>query len=264
MDTTIGEVIQTLKESAGHMEAGVDILHYGESNATVTGIATAFVASQSVIERARTLGVNLLITHEGLFYSHFGNKERIEEDPVVQEKVRVIEESGIAIYRCHDLIHRSKLDGIMAGLLQQLDWNGLVQEHLPYATILDVPEMSVQEVANVVKKKLNISHVRVVGHIGMPCKRIGLLVGYRGGGEMVIPLFERDNLDLIIYGEGPEWETPEYVRDAVFQNRQKALIVVGHAESEWAGMKYLASWIQDKYPNIPVQFIPDEPIFQII
>ena len=96
MSITIGEVIQALKESAGHMEAGVDILHYGEPNARVTGIATTFVASQSVIERARTLGINLLITHEGLFYSHFGNKEWIEEDPVVQEKVRVIEESGMA------------------------------------------------------------------------------------------------------------------------------------------------------------------------
>jgi putative NIF3 family GTP cyclohydrolase 1 type 2 len=264
MITTIQEVLHTLKESAGHMDDGVDILHYGETDAIVTGIATAFVASQYVIERAKSLGVNLIITHEGLFYSHFGHKELTAEDPVVQEKQRFIVESGIAIFRCHDLIHHYKPDGIMAGLLQELEWTELVQEHMPYATILNVPEITVHEVVNHVKNKLNISHVRVVGNIDLPCRRIGLLVGYRGGGGQAIPLYEKENLDLIIYGEGPEWETPEYVRDAVFQNRQRALMVVGHAESEWPGMKYLANWIQDKFPNIPVQFIPEEPVFQII
>ena len=35
-----------------------------------------------------------------------------------------------------------------------------------------------------------------------------------GGGALAIPYFEAEHLDLIITGEGPEGETPEYVRDA--------------------------------------------------
>lgn len=264
MSICIQDVLLALKEPSGNVEAGVDILSYGEPGTIVSGIATAFVASQYVIERASALGVNLLITHEGLFYSHFGNKELTEEDSVVQEKRRIIRDSGMAIFRCHDFIHHYKPDGIMSGLLQELEWTGLVKEHMPYATILDVSDMTVLEIANHVKHKLNIPHVRVVGHEDMVCRRIGLLVGYRGGGEQVIPLFEQENLDLIIYGEGPEWETPEYVRDAVFQHRHKALMVLGHAESEGAGMKYMANWIQQLYPNIPVHFIPEKPIFQIL
>lgn len=57
----------------------------------------------------------------------------------------------------------------------------------------------------------------------MECQRIGLLAGYRGGGEVVIPLFQNQNLDLIIAGEGPEWESPEYVRDALQQGKKKHL-----------------------------------------
>ena len=97
----------------------------------------------------------------------------------------------------------------------------------------------------------------------MTCKRIGVLVGYRGGGEQVIPLFENEGFDLVIYGEGPEWETPEYVRDAVRQGKKKGLLVLGHAESEMPGMRFLARELQDKFPGIPVHFLPQEPIFGI-
>lgn len=265
MTTSIQEVLQTLKEPAGNVATGVDILCCGELDTPVSGIATAFIASQYVIEKACTLGVNLLITHEGLFYSHFGNKELSEEDPVIVEKQRVMKESGLAIFRCHDYIHRYQPDGIMIGLLQDLEWLGSVKEHLPYASILDFSSnRTLLEIANDVKQHLNIPYVRIVGDTDMPIRRIGLLVGNRGGGEQAIPLYERDNLDLIIYGEGPEWETPEYVRDAVFQKRNKALMVLGHAESEGSGMKYMANWIQKQYPTIPVHFIPEKPIFQVL
>ncbi|AOZ94046.1 Nif3-like dinuclear metal center hexameric protein [Paenibacillus crassostreae] len=264
MSTTISDILQALKEPVDRIEAGVDVLCYGDPNDIVTGIATAFVASHDVIVRAKSLGVNLLITHEGLFYSHFGNKQLSAEDPVVREKQKFIEESGMAIFRYHDHIHKYQPDGIMTGLLQELEWNGNVEKHTSFVTILNFDNMTVHEVANHLKNKLNIQQVRVVGDTSMPCRRVGLLVGYRGGGEQVIPLYERENLDLIIYGEGPEWETPEYVRDAVFQKRKKALIVLGHAESEWPGMKYLVNWIQSEFPSIPVHFISEKPVFQIL
>jgi putative NIF3 family GTP cyclohydrolase 1 type 2 len=79
-----------------------------------------------------------------------------------------------------------------------------------------------------------------------------------------IPLFEKEKLDLIIYGEGPEWETPEYVRDAIHQGKQKALIVLGHSESEESGMKNLADWLKSTLPYLPVFYIPEKPLFQVI
>lgn len=52
--------------------------------------------------------------------------------------------------------------------------------------------MTVQDVITYVKKKLDISNIRFIGDLSMNCKRIGVLVGYRGGAEPVIPLFEFD------------------------------------------------------------------------
>jgi NIF3 (NGG1p interacting factor 3). len=102
-----------------------------------------------------------------------------------------------------------------------------------------------------------------MGDLSMPCRRIGVSVGYRGGGELVVPLFENKILDVMVCGEAQEWETPEYVRDALHQGNHKAMIVIGHAESEMPGMKYLAQWLQENFPSVPVHFMPQEPLFKI-
>jgi putative NIF3 family GTP cyclohydrolase 1 type 2 len=80
----------------------------------------------------------------------------------------------------------------------------------------------------------------------------------------VIPLFEKHQLDLVIYGEGPEWETPEYVRDSNIQGKEKALIILGHAESEEPGMNHLATKMTEMFPNTPIHFIKNKPMFKMM
>ncbi|AEH48178.1 MULTISPECIES: Nif3-like dinuclear metal center hexameric protein [Parageobacillus] len=264
MAITVQDVLDQLMASVGKIPNTVDTLKYGDPNMGVKGIAISFMPTYHVIQQAVSMGANLLITHEGLFYSHTDNTETLKNDPVYQEKFRLIYESGIAIYRFHDYWHRYQPDGIMVGLVHALGWEPYVSEHQPAATILTVPSMTAREIAEYVKRRLDIPFVRVSGDLSTQCARIGLLAGYRGRGALSIPLFEKESLDLIIYGEGPEWETPEYVRDAVCQGKQKALIVLGHAESEEPGMKYLAEWLKTIFFNIPIYFIPEKPIFHVI
>ncbi|MCM3110909.1 Nif3-like dinuclear metal center hexameric protein [Lederbergia lenta] len=264
MTITIQHVLDRLMEPVQKQKVTVDALKVGDKDALVKGIATTFIATNEVIQQSVDLGVNLLITHEGIYYKHHDKKDRLLNDPVTLEKKRLIEKSNIAIFRFHDYLHAYKPDGIMTGLLHSLSWESNVEKSYYDASILSIPVMSLEEIAEYIKRKLNIPYVRVVGDLSMICERIGILVGYRGGGENTIPLFNQDQLDLIITGEGPEWETPEYVRDAVQQGRKKALIVLGHAESEKPGMLYLANQIQSIYPNVPVHFIDEKPVFQII
>ena len=143
-------------------------------------------------------------------------------------------------------------------------WQGYEVKDLQTASVLVIPEMAVQDIALYLKKRLGIGYLRIAGDLTMPCTRIGLLVGYRGRGELAINLIEKEDLDLVIYGEGPEWETPEYIRDALQQGKRRALIALGHAESEAPGMEYLARWLKEKFPDVPVHFIPQQPIFKIL
>jgi len=262
MRTTVGDVIAALTAPAGQLGQTVDELLFGEPETTVTGIVTAFMPTQRALEEAHAAGANLVIAHEGPFYSHHaGFAKTIEDDPVYQAKKNFILEAGLAIYRLHDHIHRYRPDGIAEGLIEALDWTRFAVRHLPAAAVIEREVTTVRAVADELKRRLGLPVVRVAGDIGAPCRRIGLLVGNRGGGANAIPLFEQERLDLVICGEGPEWETPEYVRDAARQGRARAVIVLGHAESEAAGMRLLARRLAAAFPHIPVRCADEEPVF---
>lgn len=264
MAIRVQDILDQLIEPIGRLDATVDTLKSGDPLTEVKGIATTFMATHDVIQKAAYMGVNLLITHEGTFYHHHDQIELLLNDPIYLAKQKLIEESGIAIFRFHDYWHRYRPDGIMAGLIQALDWSSYVTENRPAASLLTVPAMTVKELAEYVKSKLGLSFVRAAGDLTAQCTRIGLLAGYRGGGGMAIPLFQNDDVDVILAGEGPEWETPEYVRDAMHQGWKRAFIALGHAESEGPGMKYLAELLTAKYPELPVHFIPEKQVFQSI
>jgi putative NIF3 family GTP cyclohydrolase 1 type 2 len=264
MQLKIQNVIEQLRSSVGPINDTVDLLESGNPNTEVRGIATTFMATQQVIEQALSLGVNLLISHESTYYSHRIAKGLLTDDSVYRSKSRLIQESGIAVYRHHDYCHKLVPDIIMTGLIQSLKWEPYVEEMLPAAAVLRISEMRARDIAEYAKSQLSIPYVRIAGDPDMACRRVGILVGYRGGGVNAIPLFREKTLDLIIAGEGPEWETPEYARDSAYQGVPKSLLVMGHAESEEPGMRYLAAQLQRTYPGLPVHFIAVDPVFQVI
>ena len=45
--------------------------------------------------------------------------------------------------------------------------------------------------------------------------------------------------------------------DAIRLGKHKALIVTGHAASEEAGMEYLAEWLRERIPGVPIIHIPN-------
>ena len=52
-----------------------------------------------------------------------------------------------------------------------------------------------------------------------------------------------------------EWETCEYVRDSAAARFEQGLIVLGHANSEEAGMRWLADWLRERLRDVPIEFI---------
>ncbi|WP_308635458.1 Nif3-like dinuclear metal center hexameric protein [Paenibacillus silvisoli] len=266
MAVRVQDVVDALEERRADEASpnGADRLLFGDASAEVTGIAVTFMATLEVLEQAHAFGANLVISHEGVFYSHHHVLPVQEEEPVYHAKLEAITSLGLAVYRYHDGVHRQGIDGIMEGLVQALGWEGFVESHEPAAAVVSLPPCTVGELAEHVKRRLGLGMLRAVGNPAMTCSRVGLLVGYRGGGGLAIPLFERHRLDAVIYGEGPEWETPEYVRDAAHAGQAKALLVLGHAESEQPGMRLLADRLADRFPSVPVHFVPVAPVFTLL
>lgn len=260
MHTKIQTIINELTHGAALIENTVDGLIHGSPDTEVTGVVVTFLATHHILVKAKKLGANLVISHEGLFYSH--RPVDYSYDDVYKMKMKVIEESGMAVFRLHDHIHRVDPDGITSGLIKALDWADHVLENRMAASLLSVPEMTLGEMIGHLKNKLGVKTIRVLGDLSMTCRKIGVLVGYRGSGDQVIPLFAKENLDAVIIGEGMEWEAPQYVRDALQQGLKKAMIVLGHEESETPGMRLLAEDLQKKFPDVPFWYIGEESLFQ--
>lgn len=241
-----------------------DRLLVGDLDAPVTGIVTAFMPTLSIIERAAESGANLVIGHEGLFFSHHERKEEVPEGRIAALKRRKIEALGMNVFRFHDGLHRYAPDGVTEGLIEALGWTDYVREQRPEAALLTLPEASLERIAAEIKQRLNLPVLRIVGDPDLRGSRTGVLVGYRGGGETAIPLLERGEADLIVCGEGPEWETPEYVREANRLGRRCGLIVLGHAESEVPGMQLLAERLAQEFPGLPAEHLREDPIFRTL
>ena len=231
----------------------VDVVKAGDPSVPLSGIVTTFLATRAVIERAIELGANLIVTHEPVFYNHLDETDWLEDDPVYQSKRDLIDDHQIVIWRFHDYWHRHRPDGIYSGVLRALGWQTYVDSDA--RGVCAIPPVSLGELVEVLKRKLGAEGVRVTGNPDMVCRRVALSVGAIGG-RWQIGQLAADGIDAIVCGEINEWETCEYVRDAAHMGLDKGLIVVGHANSEEAGMKYLVEWLQDRLPDVPIAHLP--------
>ena len=252
---TAGEVISRIKRNVtcAWQEETVDTYKGGDPTMEVTGIATTFLATLEVLKKAKAKGLNLIITHEPTFYNHLDETEQFAGDAIVAEKQQYIKDNGLIVFRFHDHIHQTRPDGIFKGVVDQLGWGSFEQGQRPYTYKL--PETNLKDLSDQLKRTFQSETIRVVGNPDMTLTDVGLVLGAAGSTRQIAAL-QSDDVEVLIIGETHEWETVEYVRDAVNMGRKKALILLGHANSEEAGMAYCAEWLKTFIAEVPIEFVP--------
>lgn len=252
---TAAQVIEQIKSHVGvpWQSQTVDTFKAGNPGTPVTGVATTFAATMDVLQRAASSGKNLIIAHEPTFYNHLDQTDELKRDPVYRAKRKFIEDHGLVVFRFHDHWHQHRPDGILTGIVAALGWADYQGKTTPY--MFQHPGVTLDQLAEEVKRKLNIRTLRVVGSRDMNVAGIAFLPG-ASGAEKQIEALERQDVQVLVAGESREWETVEYVRDAATQGKKKSLILLGHVPSEEAGMKYCAEWLKTFLPGLPVEFIP--------
>lgn len=231
----------------------VDTYKGGDGTMQVTGIATTFLATLEVLKKAKAKGLNLIITHEPTFYNHFDNKEPFENDAIFMAKQKYIEENGLIVWRFHDHWHRTTPDGIYQGIVGQMNWSSFEVHQTPY--IYKIPNTTLKKLADRLKAIFGSKTIRVVGNPNLKVTDVGMVLGAAGSKPQIESL-QRPDVQVLLIGETHEWETVEYVRDAMAFGKEKALVLLGHANSEEAGMKYCAEWLKTFVSEVPVEFVP--------
>ncbi len=246
----------------------VDTLKAGNPATPVTGIATTFLDTLAVLREAVRLGDNLVISHEPTFYNHRDDTKAFTNDPVYKEKLAYIEQHHLVVYRLHDAIHADPAgDHIQKGVYEALGW--AAYPHLPGPSgeyFVTIPPTTLGELAATLEHRLHIQTLRVEGDPNLPITLVALVPG-AGGLQLQVSALNTPGVDVLIAGEASEWETVEYVRDAVAEGHKTGLILLGHEVSEEPGMEQAAKELRELFPGIRVDHIltgqplwnPDHP-----
>ncbi len=259
---TARQVIERIQMNVGvpWRAQTVDTFKAGDPDAPLTGIATTMMSTLDVLQRAAAAGKNLIISHEPTFYGHMDRTDELEKegDPVLAVKQALIREHGLVVWRFHDHWHARRPDGIQVGMVRALGWQPY--QNAQNDRLFTLPETTLESLASRLKHRLDIRAPRVVGDPHLRVTRVALSPG-AGGFASSRHLLQRDDVDALVVGETVEWETIEYVADAISANKRKAIIVLGHIPSEQAGMEECARWLKTFVTEVPIEFIPTREPF---
>lgn len=258
-ELTVGEIMDAfIKEVPGSpFEKTVDTLKSGSRDIKVTGVITTMFATIDVIKKAIASNVNFIIAHEPTFYNHFDETTWLEKDDVFNYKMDLLKKHNIAVWRNHDYIHTHQPDGVRDYVVKRLRWE---KQYNSQTGVAEVQSLSLLALIAHAKRSLGIKQLRYIGDGQQPCRKILLMPGAAGGQRQITAIGSRKP-DVLICGEIQEWETAEYVRDARSKGDKLALIVLGHIPSEEPGSAYMADWMKNKFPSIPVKHVGAESPF---
>lgn len=100
-----------------------DVIIGGNPNVECTGILVSIAPTVDIIRKAIEIGANFIFAHEPTFYSGYDDEcEWLKDNEVYNEKLALLVDNGIVVYRNHDYIHSHKPDGIFYYMIKQLGW----------------------------------------------------------------------------------------------------------------------------------------------
>jgi putative NIF3 family GTP cyclohydrolase 1 type 2 len=265
---TVQALIDRIKEHIGvdWRAETVDGLKAGDPTTPVRGVATTSLATLAVLQQAITASANVIVTSEPAFYSRTDARTPPAPrapgaplsaaaavdapplaDPVFTAKNAFIERHQLAIVRLNDHWRRRQPDPFVQGLARTMGWTVSASPTQPH---VDVHAMTLDALVTTVRERLGSrGGVRVIGDPKMTVRRVGLLPGSTPLQATVTML---PTMDVIVGGEMREWESVEFVRDAVLAGNKKALVLVGRIVSEEPGMNACAAWLKTIVPGISV------------
>ena len=234
-----------------------DTVKSGDSEKKIKKVAVTMFPTIKTIRMATEWGADMMIVHEPTYYDHM---EMGKETEVSRAKRKIIEESGMVIFRFHDRMHAAEPDGIAEGELHFLGISGKIEKtpyFASYIMTLD-EELTALELALLIENKLGLKRVRIAGERNKPIKKVALCFGSPGG---VFELISDTEIDSMLIGEVCEWKVCEYARDACELGINKSVIAMGHVGSERDGMRLLCEKLEKKHFEIEFKYFKNEEVY---
>lgn len=247
----------------------VDTFKAGDSKLVVKGIAVAWMSYFDSLRKAQELGCNLFITHEPTFYNHTDLDKSFFDFEIAREKKAFLEQSDMAVIRCHDVWDRVAEIGIRDAWATFL---GLENEILaraptapsgarPYCGVYEIEPTTAAEFGKRIAGKLAPLGQQAVQLVGPANKQIRTVAVGTGAATSFRHMFNDLKADLAVCSD----DGFTFWRDgAMALDMGYPVVVVNHACSEEIGMQRMAEHLAEKYSNIPVRHIAQKCMFQTV
>ena len=279
---------------AGWRESGIDAVVAGRPEAEVRGVATAYAPSLEVLEKAVASGRNMIVSLESPFWTRPdamipgmtsptgtqdgppgyrplaappapaapGRPEFRDDDPVLVAKRNYIAANNLVVYRFIDNWTARQPDPVLQALVGALGWGRSYRpaQGAPWAThgaaFVEIPPATLRATARVVKQRLKIGAIRIIGDPDMRVSKAAV----SHGNALLVDLeryFAEPGVDLVLIGEAI-WENEgmQYVADLVASGQKKGLILLGQEPSREPGCEAMAAWLRSFVLEVPVAWIP--------
>lgn len=249
-------------------EPSVDRVVVGDGATVVRGVAVVWMPTWAALRAAHAKGLNVVIAHEPTFYTHHdldGFEAAWAELPAVAReavvatgaaKRRWIEEHGMVVIRCHDVLDAMPggvVDALVKELAKEVDFEaGGISESAPRYRVARLKEPTrAGEVARRLATafgKIGQPGVAFYGDADRVVRSLGLGTGY--GNDPWKHLAHGAEMALAIDDRIKSWTEPVWAEDAGYP-----LVVVNHGTSEEWGVRRLAEIVAAAHPQLRVELI---------
>ena len=238
----------------------VDTFKAGDPHTEVRGIAVGWMSYLWALEKARTLGCNVFITHEPTLYDHLDKFIPVEIVDQVERKMQFIKQHQMVVIRCHDLWDVMRTIGIADS------WGTFLGFENPiggddYVRIYRISPTPAVDVARQVASRTGSLGQPAVQLIG-PAEQIVNTIGLGTGAiTPFMQMHARFGAELSICTD----DGIHYWRDGGLSiDAGWPLLVVNHPVSEEFGVRKLAEFIQSNFPDQKIYHIPQGCMYHLV
>jgi putative NIF3 family GTP cyclohydrolase 1 type 2 len=238
----------------------VDTFKAGDPQAEVRGIAVAWQSQWPTLKAAWQAGCNLFVTHEPTFYVHRDDDPGLFADAQLEAKRAWLQETGMVIYRCHDVWDVVPQFGIRDSWARGLGLEGppLAEDDRRYYGLYRVPPVSVGELARQIASRtaaIGQDQVQVVGNTERTVEFLAVGTGAACRvphmAQLRTPQGRAPDALLVTEDGIRFWADGSWAID-----RDLPLLVVNHATAEEWGMVSLTAYLRQQFPGVPVHHFP--------
>jgi putative NIF3 family GTP cyclohydrolase 1 type 2 len=254
-------------------EPSVDRIIAGDGAIVVRGIAVVWMPTWASLRDAHANGLNVVVAHEPTFYSHYDLDRwddtfakppaaaRAAIESTQDAKRRWIKENNMAVIRCHDVLDAMP-GGVVDSFAAALGFSTADYLSAPphYRVIRLAQPAPAAEVARRLADAFGPLGQPGVAFYGDPNRGVttlGLGTGFgcdpwrfvELGAEMAVTIDDRIKT----------WIEGEWAEDSGYP-----IVVIHHGTSEEWGVRRLAQIIAGKFPELPVQLLPQGCTFRWI